>query len=155
MITKQDCLLLLGELRKNDIPSSHEKMLELLKISEPTIEIIKFINNNRPLDVSLFYEKLRRSYNDKKSNLYINLVRDIEEPTDALITLASLQLQILLFAKNAKDRQMFLRHSRAEEISLVLNNYFKTYDITPCLKLLKYVKADLKCIDIRESYKEN
>ena len=65
------------------------------------------------------------------------------------------QLQILLFAKNAKDRQMFLRHSRAEEISLVLNNYFKTYDITPCLKLLKYVKADLKCIDIRESYKEN
>lgn len=150
MITKQDCILLLDDLQRNGIEGADKKLLELIKVQSVPIEIIKFINNSRPIDLSLFYEKVRKNYNEKKSKLYINLVKEVEDPTEVLTTLAAMQLQILLFAKNAQDRQMFLRHSRAEEISLVLNNYFKTYDITPCLKLLRYIKADLKCIDIRD-----
>lgn len=142
--------MLLNDLQKNNVEGADKKLLELVRAPSVSVDIIKFINNSRPIDLSLFYEKLRKSYNNKKSNLYINLVREVEEPTEVLTTLASMQLQILLFSKNAQDKQMFLRHSRAEEISLVLNNYFKTYDIIPCLKLLKYIKADLKCIDIRD-----
>ena len=87
---------------------------------------------------------LRKNYNHKRSNLYINLVKEtLNSPTEVLITLSSLNLQILLFAKKLSDDKMFLKHSRAEEITQVLNNYYKTYDLIPCLKLLKLIKADL------------
>ena len=46
-----------------------------------------------------------------------------------------------------KDKQLFLKHARAEEISKVLTNYFKTYDTTLCIKLLNLVKADLKALE--------
>ena len=42
---------------------------------------------------------------------------------------------------------MFLRHARCNEITQVLNNYFKTYDLTNCIKLLRLIKADLKCLE--------
>ena len=59
--------------------------------------------------------------------------------------------QILLFSKSAENKQMFLKHARSEEISLVLFNYFKNYDITNCLKLLKLIKDDLKVIEFINS----
>ena len=46
---------------------------------------------------------------------------------------------------------MFLRSARFDEIAAVLYNYSKTYDIIPCIKLLRAVKADLKAF---ESMKE-
>lgn len=147
MITRNDCLLLLADLNENGIDTT-DVTKRLFYGNEVPIDVIKFINDNRQLDLSAFYEKLRKSYNNKKSNLYKNIVKeDIEEPTELLSTLASLQLQILLFSKKAEDKEMFLRHSRAREISLVLSNYFKTYDLTNCVKLLRLVKADLKALE--------
>ena len=64
-----------------------------------------------------------------------------------LTTLAALNLQILLFAKKLENNEMFLKHSRAEEITRVLNNYYKTYDLRPCNKLLHLIKADLKAFE--------
>ena len=138
MITKQDCLILLSEIGATD------KIKELLSQPTPSIEIIKFINDNRQLDLTRFYEKLRKSYNQKHSKLYINIVKETEDVNDVLTTLSALLTQILLFSKNTDDKIMFLRHARADEISLVLNSYFKTYDITNCLKLMRIIKADLK-----------
>ena len=147
MITRNDCLLLLADMSDNGI-DTEDATRKLVMSNDVPIEVIKFINDHRQLDLSAFYEKLRKSFNNKKSNLYINLVKeDLDEPSKLLSTLASLQLQILLFSDKAEDREMFLRHSRAREVALVLSNYFKTYDLTNCVKLLRLVKADLKALE--------
>ena len=148
MITKTDCLSLLFELKDKGI-NCNEQIKHLLVITEPDIETIKFINDNRELNVRKFYEKLRKSYNQKRSNLYINIVRenrDKVDPKELVITLASLQLQILLFNKTLNDID-FLRNARFDEISKVLLNYYSTRDIIPCQRLLDLVKSDLKVLE--------
>ncbi len=148
MITKTDCLSLLFELKDKGI-NCNEQLKHLLVITEPDIETIKFINDNRELNVRKFYEKLRKSYNQKRSNLYINIVRenrDKVDPKELVITLASLQLQILLFNKTLDDID-FLRNARFDEISKVLLNYYSTRDIIPCQRLLDLIKSDLKVLE--------
>ena len=54
-----------------------------------------------------------------------------------LTTLSAMLTQILIFSKDVDDKPMFLRHARADEISAVLRNYFSSYDITNCIKLLR------------------
>lgn len=146
MISKQDCYLLLADLQNKGIDTT-EKLNQILTNGEVTLDVIKFINSNRQLDLTDFYETLRKNYNKKKSSLYINIVKDIENPTEVLTTLAALNLQILLFSKHLENKQMFYRHARASEITAVLNNYYKTYDITNCIKLLRIIKADLKALE--------
>ena len=146
MITKSDCILLLTELQQNGLDVK-EMISKTFKSADPSIEVLKFINDNRQLDLTNFYEKIRKSYNQKRSSLYINIMKsDESEPKEALTTLSGMLTQILIFANTASDRQMFLRHARADEISYVLYNYFKTYDITSCNKLLKIIKADIKVL---------
>lgn len=143
MLTKTDLVLLLTELEDSGI-NVDAQINKLLSVEAISYDVLKFINDNRQFDVSIFYELLRKNYNHKKSNLYINLVKEeLDNPTEVLITLSALNLQILLFAKKLADNKMFLKHSRAEEITQVLHNYYKTYDLIPCLKLLKLIKADL------------
>jgi hypothetical protein len=146
MITKNDCYLLLSELESNGIDTS-VPIKELMSSPSPTLEVIKFINDNRPLGLTNFYEKIRKSYNNKKSKLYINIMKEIEQPQDVLITLSSLLTQILLFSKDVEDRQMFLRHSRADEITKVLASYFRDFDLTNCVKLIKLIKIDIKALE--------
>ena len=146
MITKNDCYLLLSELNENGLDTSNA-IKDLMSSSSPSLEVIKFINDNRQLDLTLFYEKLRKSYNNKKSKLYINIVKEIEQPNDVIVTLSSLLTQILLFSKDVEDKNMFLRHSRAEEITKVLSNYFTHFDLTNCVKLIKLFKIDIKALE--------
>lgn len=111
------------------------------------LDVLEFINNNRQLDVTAFYEKMRKSYNDKHSKLYINIMRPTEEPDEVLTTLSALLTQILIFANKANDRAMFLRHVRAEEITKVLTKYFNDYDLIACNELLGLFKADIKALE--------
>ena len=101
------------------------------------------------LEVTLFYEKIRKNYNQKKSQLYKNIVisDEVEFPQDVLTTLASLSLQILLFARESKDQQMFMQHARFQEIQECLLEYSKTYDLIPCINLLKVIKIDMKALE--------
>lgn len=146
MIKKTDCVLLLTEMQEKG--KNVSKHINKLMLSEDIpLEVLKFINENRQLDVLAFYEKLRSNYNKKKSNLYINIVKEIEEPQEILTTLSAMLTQILLFSKRLENKQMFLQHSRAHEITKVLDNYFKTYDITNALKLLRLIKADIKALE--------
>ena len=145
MITKNDVILLLTDLQENGINVS-KQLNDTIK-NGVTIQTVQFINSNRQLDLYKFYEKIRKSYNQKHSNLYINIVKEIDDINKVLITLSALETQILIFAKNVEDREMFLRHSRANEISKVLQNYFTTYDSKPCIKLIQLIKADLKCLE--------
>lgn len=142
MITKQDCALLLTELGETN------KLKELFTQDQPSVEIIKFINEKRELELTKFYKKIKKSYNQKHSKLYINIVKEIDDTTDVLTTLSSMLTQILIFAKNVDDKPMFLRHARADEIAAVLKNYFTTYDITNCIKLLRLIKADIKVCEM-------
>lgn len=148
MIRKDDCILLLTQIeeeKKIDVTPYITKLMISDSIPE---DILKFINDNRQLDLTAFYKKVRKSYNANKSNLYKNLVREtFNKPEDVLTTLASLSLQILLFNNKVEDKTSFLKHSRFEEITRVLNNYSKTYDLRPCLNLLYLIKSDIKILE--------
>jgi hypothetical protein len=146
MITKNDCLLLLADLKDKGVDTSVVTK-QLMSSASIDMEVLKFINDNRQLDLTAFYEKIRKSYNNKKSNLYINIVKEIEEPQEVLTTLSAMMTQILLFSKNLEDKQMFFKHSRVNEIVKVLNNYFITYDLTYCIKLIKLIKLDIKALE--------
>ena len=148
MITRRDCLLLLSELDAKGVDTTD--MIKLaLKSSDINIDVIKFINDHRQLDANTFYEKIRKSYNQKKSTLYKNIVTcDETDCSDSVLTtLAALNLQILLFTDKVSDMRMFLAHTRFEEINKAMLNYSKTFDLVACIKVLQIVKADLKAFE--------
>ena len=95
MITKNDCYLLLADLQNKGIDTTEP--IRQLMMNGVTMDVIKFINDNRQLDLTQFYENLRKNYNKKKSSLYINIVKEITDPNEVLTTLAAMNLQILLF----------------------------------------------------------
>lgn len=149
MISKQDTAALLIEVKNSGVDIGN-RLTTLFK-DDDIIEYLKFINDNRPLDLTLFYEKIRKSYNTKHSKLYINIMKETEEISDVLTTLSSLLVQIFLFSKNVEDKAMFFRHTRANEIVYVLNNYLSTYNLTKAIKLIKLYKADIKCMEFINS----
>lgn len=142
MISKNDLFLILSEMQDNGIDTTKE-FTKVAASRDIPLDIVKFINDNREMDVNKFYSYIRKSYNQKKSKLYINIMKEIDDINEILTTLASLNLQILLFSRKVDDRQMFLRHARAEEISKVLTIYFQNYDLANCVKLLRLIKADI------------
>ena len=149
MLKKNDLILLLTKLQEDGVDvSSQLKQVVVTSDVASLIDVIKFINDNRQLDVTGFYEQLRKSYNNKRSSLYINLVKEeLKDPNEVLVVLSSLNLQILLYAKHLESPEMFLAHSRAEEITRVLNNYYRTYDLKPALLLRELIRSDLKVFE--------
>lgn len=147
-LKRNDCILLLTELQERGIDVS-PYLTKLMYSKDMPIDVLKFINSNRQLEVAKFYEKIRSNYNKKKSDLYINIVKEIEEPSKVLTTLSAMLTQILLYSNKLPidEKQAFLSHSRAEEITLVLDDYFSTYDISKAIKLLKLIKADIKTFE--------
>lgn len=147
MITKTDCILLLTELQNKGLDVT-EQLNTVITSPNISLDILKFINDNRQMDLTDFYNHIRKSYNQKHSSLYKNIVtEELKDPNDSLTTLSALLTQILLFSKKVNNKQMFLRHARCNEITNILNNYFKTYDLTNCLKLLKVIKTDIKALE--------
>ena len=147
MLSNNDLILILTDMQNQGVDVTTQ-IAKTIKSQSVPFEVLRFINISRPLDVSNFYELLRKNYNNKKSSLYKNLVREVfDDTSDVLTTLAALNLQIVLYASKLEDSKLFLKHSRAEEITRVLNNYFNTYDLIPCLKLLKLIKSDLKAFE--------
>ena len=147
MIKKNDILLLLTELQDNGEDVS-KYISTLYKTKDIPIETIKFINNKREIDVASFYERLRSNYNHKKSDLYINIVKeDLTDLDEILTTLAAYNLQVLLFARKLDNKELFYKFSRVEEVTRVLNNYYRTYDIEKCRIILSLIKADLNLFE--------
>lgn len=150
MLTRNDCLLLLSELETFDnVDKEKLKQITLKTASQLNISLdtLKFINTYKPLDVKNFYNQIRQNYNNKKSKLYINIVKEIDNTTKVLTTLSALLTQILLYSVKCDNKQLFLQHSRAKEISLALSKYFEDYDITICLQLMRIIKADIKVLE--------
>lgn len=149
-ITKQDMINLLLEIKATkEHPECDAKLKELLKMKSPSIDTIKYVYDIKGFQASEFYEKCRKSYNNGKSKLYINIV-NVENlsPNEVLTCLASLNLQILLFKEKLEgDVPMFLRQVRFEEIQKAMLIYATSGDIVPCQKLLTLFKADLKVFE--------
>ena len=140
--------MLLSELAERGIDTT-SMMNRALRAPEIDLTVVKFINEHRQFDANAFYEKLRKSYNNKRSMLYKNIVTcDEVDCTETVLTpLAALNLQILLYMKDVDDSKMFMSHTRVQEINEVLLNYSKTYDLVPCIKVLQVIKADLKAFE--------
>ena len=143
MISKNDLVLILTELSEKDGIDTTGMVTKVLTSKTIPFDVLKYINDKRELEVSKFYSHIRKSYNQKKSKLYLNIVKEIEDVNEVLTTLASLNLQLLLFSKKVEDKELFFKHSRAEEITKVLNLYFQNYDLTNCIRLLHLIKADI------------
>ena len=147
MITKNDCLTILVSLEDRGI-NIDQQMKKLLTAKEIPIETLKFILENRGIEVANFYEMLRKKHNQKKSPLYHNIVKDITDPEEVITTLACLLVQITLYSKKlTSNKEIFQREVRVEEISRVLNNYYTTGMLDSCLALMKLLKTDLLVLE--------
>lgn len=148
MITKNDAIALLLDLKEKGI-DVQEQIRELAKKDKVDTDTLKFINDNRELDLTRFYEKIRKSYNNKKSNLYINIMKGLDQPEEVITTLNAYALQITLFAKNVETNNLitFYTFARLNEVYKVLYNYSKTFDLIPCMELIKLIKADIKTLE--------
>ena len=147
MITKNDCLSILAKLDENGVEGVNPYMKKLLISKNIPLEVLKFISDNRGLEVSHFYEMLRKSHNQKKSPLYTNILKEIDDPQEVVTTLSCLLTQVLLYGKKIDNRDQFFREVRAEELTRVLNNYFKTGLYEDCLSLIKLLKSDLLVLE--------
>ena len=147
MITKNDCLSVLVALEDRGL-DINQPMKKLVTSKEVPLEVLKFILDNRGIEVANFYEMLRKKHNDKKSPLYHNIVKDITDPEEVITTLACLLVQITLYGKKLPaNKEIFQREVRAEEITRVLNNYYSTGALDNCLALLRLLKSDLLVLE--------
>ena len=70
MLNRNDLILILTEMEDKGI-DTHEQLTRVFTSQEFPIDVVKFINNQRVLDVVRFYEHIRKSYNQKKSKLLV------------------------------------------------------------------------------------
>lgn len=154
MISKNDCVLLLTDLEESGIDIG-DNIIKVIKSSTIPLDVLEFINSHRELDLTAFYEKLRKSYNNKKSKLYINIIKEVEEPDAMLTTLSSYALQAILFSQKVSDSEMFLKHARVKEVNLALARYLTDFDLTLCANLIRLLKADMMACEIINKRRES
>ena len=143
MITKNDCLTILVKLEDSGILEAKTYVKKLMIAREPSIDVLRFISQQRGFEIGHFYEMLRKSHNEKKSPLYTNILKEVEEPKEIVVTLSCLLTQILLYGSKLANPTAFYKEARASEISSVLNTYFETGSLERCLTMLRVIKSDL------------
>ena len=146
MITKNDCMSILIKLEDRGI-NIDNYMRKLVVAKEIPLEVLKFISQHRGIEVANFYEMLRKKHNQKKSPLYLNIVKEVSTLDDVITTLVCLLTQITLYSNKLDNKDSFLKEVRAEEITRVLNEYFKEGTYDTCIALLKIIKSDLLVLE--------
>lgn len=146
MISKNDCMALLVKLEDKGV-NINTYMRKLLVSKEVPFEVLQFISQNQGIEVTNFYEMLRKKHNKSKSPLYTNIVKEVEDEEKVLTTLSSLLTQILLYSNKLEDKESFLKEVRASEVTQVLQNYFNDGEFSSCQSLLKLIKADLMVLE--------
>lgn len=153
MITKDDCMTLLLRLEDQGL-NINSYMRKLLISREIPVEVLKFISANRGSEVTNFYEMLRKRYNQKKTPLYKNILKESEDVKDIIITLVCLLTQISLYGHKLENKDIFLREVRAEEIARVIHEYYLNDNIEKCKALLKLIKSDLMVFEYLNGRRE-
>ena len=149
MINRIDCYEVLFSLKKRGVDV--EKQLKMLSTSPSVpLEVIRFINETRPLNVTAFYESLRKKNNQKSSKLYKNIVVESHDnPLEVVKTASSLLTQILITSEKLPKEEVssFYSQTRAKELTNALSEYFINGDIQKVLEELKRVKEDIKILE--------
>lgn len=114
--------------------------------SDPT-GVISTLKENGNLEIFTFYNRLRKNYNEKHSKVYINIMKEVEDPKKVLTTLSALVTQILLFSEKSKYKNIFIRHSKLNEILKALEQYSESQTLIPCVEIIKELKQDIKQIE--------
>lgn len=148
MITKNDCLSILVRMSDSGISGADACVRRLAISKDIPLDVLRFISVNRGLEAGNFYEMLRKSHNKKKSPLYVNILnQEQSDPNESALTLNCLLTQILLYGKKLENKEAFYKAMRAEEITRVLNEYFKDGVYSDCAALLKLIKSDLLVLE--------
>lgn len=146
MLQSNDLILILTNMASQGVEGASTQIKNCIgRPVSQCIDTLKFINEHRQLDVTKFYERIRKNHNEKKSNLYKNIVREDLDAEEVITTLHAFALQVSLFAKHVeeKDKTLFYKHVRAEEVAKVLDGFYTDFDLTSALKILRLIKADL------------
>lgn len=154
MITKNDCLTILVSLEDRGI-NIDTPMKKLVTSTTVPMDVLKFILENRGMEVANFYEMLRKKHNKKQSPLYHNIVKEIDDLDEVITTLACMLVQINLYSRKLNTgREIFQREVRAEEITRVLNDYYSNGTFDQCLALLKLLKTDLTVLEYISGHRD-
>jgi len=147
MITKNDCLSILVELEDKGVADINKYIRQLMSAKEIPLDVLKFIATNRGIEVANFYEILRKSYNEKHSKLYYNILNETDNVKEILITLSSLLTQVFLHCKHLENPTRFLKEIRADEIAKVINTYCLDENPELCIKMLQAIRSDLTVME--------
>lgn len=153
MLNKSDCMSILIKLEDKGV-DINAQMKKLILAKDIPIDVLKFIAEKQGLEAVNFYEMLRKSYNNKKSKLYKNILDDINLDNICVI-LSSLLLQIALYSSKLTDtKDSFLQEIRANEISEALADFYKSDNVEKCLAVLNAIKTDLLVLEYLNGRRE-
>lgn len=153
MLNKSDCMSILIKLEDQGV-DINAQMKKLILAKDIPIDVLKFIAEKQGLEALNFYEMLRKSYNNKKSKLYKNILDDIKLE-DVCVILSSLLLQIALYSSKLTDtKNSFLQEIRANEISDALADFYKSDNVEKCLAVLNAIKTDLLVLEYLNGRRE-
>lgn len=153
MLNKSDCMSILIKLEDKGV-DINAQMKKLILAKDIPIDVLKFIAEKQGLEAVNFYEMLRKSYNNKKSKLYKNILDDIKLE-DVCVILSSLLLQIALYSSKLTDtKNSFLQEIRANEISEALADFYKSDNVEKCLAVLNAIKTDLLVLEYLNGRRE-
>lgn len=153
MLNKSDCMSILVKLEDQGI-DINAQIKKLILAKDIPIDVLKFIAEKQGLEAVKFYEMLRKSYNNKKSKLYKNILDDVSIE-DICVILSSLLLQIALYSSKLTDtKNSFLQEIRANEISEALADFYKSDNVEKCLAVLNAVKTDLLVLEYLNGRRE-
>ena len=153
MLNKSDCMSILIKLEDKGV-DINAQMKKLILAKDIPIDVLKFIAEKQGLEAVNFYEMLRKSYNNKKSKLYKNILDDIKLE-DVCVILSSLLLQIALYSSKLTDtKNSFLQEIRATEISDALADFYKSDNVEKCLAVLNAIKTDLLVLEYLNGRRE-
>ena len=153
MLNKSDCMSILIKLEDKGV-DINAQMKKLILAKDIPIDVLKFIAEKQGLEAVNFYEMLRKSYNNKKSKLYKNILDDINLD-NVCVVLSSLLLQIALYSSKLTDtKNSFLQEIRANEISDALADFYKSDNVEKCLAVLNAIKTDLLVLEYLNGRRE-
>ena len=153
MINKEDCLSILVKLEDTGL-NIDAQMRDLILAKEPPLSVLKFIADNHGIESCDFYEKLRKSHNEKKSPLYKNIMDEAIENTELPIVLASLLTQLAVYSRNISNKEQFFKETRAKELAEALTAFYDSFDTAKGLLVLKLIKTDILVLEYIKGRRE-
>lgn len=151
MLNRQDCYKILFDMKEKGIDVT-EQISQLSKNVKVPLQVIKFINENRELNVTTFYESLRKKHNEKTSKLYLKIMKEDLDANECLKTLSSYVTQVLIASEKIQlsERKSFLESSHILQVISALHKYFASQELLECLDILKIIKSDIKILENKE-----